>query len=1147
MPYIELATDKGYLRFLVDTGANKSYIRPDHVNKARTLCNAAKVQTVNGSYKIDKFINFNPFPNNPSCETSQFYVFNFHKYFDGILGYEFLQKCNATIDASSNTLRIGEKIINMKRKFPASVSINAHETKFVKIANCNSTGDFLLPRDIELQPSVFINSGIYRANKQNALVAISNLTDNEISLPYPHVNIELNNFETEMPAKEHTRIKTKLFERLRLDHLNSEERKTVFKIIADNQNCFHLEDEKLTFSNVIKHKIETKDDIPVHAKTYRYPHCHKKEVKEQIQKMLEQNIIRPSHSPWSSPIWVVPKKADASGKKKWRLVVDYRKVNEKTIDDRYPIPNITDTLDKLGKCQYFTTLDLASGFNQIEVDENDIKKTAFSVENGHYEYLRMPFGLKNAPATFQRVMDHVLKDFIGKICVIYMDDILIFSTSLHEHAESLGRILKALQEFNLKIQLDKSEFLKKETAFLGHIITTKGVKPNPEKISAIQSWPLPRNEKELKGFLGTLGYYRKFIRDFARIVKPLTNQLRKGEKLDHSKQFIETFEKCKNILTTSDVLQYPDFSKPFVLTTDASNYAIGAVLSQGPIGRDKPVAFASRTLSVSEENYSVIEKELLAIVWACKYFRPYIFGNKFTLYTDHQPLTYIFNMKDPSSKLVRWRLSLEEYDYEIKYRKGAQNVVADGLSRINFNKIENVINSSDQTSMENNVDESSDNNTAHSADTDDTHFIKMSLNPINFYANQIILEVSEEETENVQQIFPRILRSNIKKKRFDQTEILNIFRNHLDYKKVNGILCPERIIPAIQAVYREYFCRNKTLKIVISQKLLKDVMSAEEQNSIIEETHNRAHRGINENYMVLSQNYYFPRMKTKLRKFIALCSECRASKYDRKPYKITLAETPQPKKPLDIIHVDIFISSPNTFLSAVDKFSRFGILIPIKSRSIPDVRGGLIKLFAMFRQPKMIVSDNEPSLKSIEIRGFLEDLNIHSYYTPTNRSEVNGIVERFHSTIAEIFRCVKSKHENLCNKNLFQLAVSLYNSTIHTAHKMKPCEIFYATRDNEERPLNIDLIEQSKRKLYDEVSLELKKKQKQDLLNHNKDREEEPKLEKDETVFVARQGIKSKIKPKFEAVKVTENQNKTFTDSKNRKLHKANMKRRPID
>lgn len=224
--------------------------------------------------------------------------------------------------------------------------------------------------------------------------------------------------------------------------------------------------------------------------------------------MLNDGIIRLS----SSPVWLVPKKADASGLQKWRIVIDYRKLNEKTIDDRYPIPNISDILDKLGRSQYFTTLDLASGFHQIEMNPNSISKTAFSVDNGHYEYIRMPFGLKNAPATFQRVMDNVEK-LQGKICLVYMDDIIIFSTSLQEHISNLKSVFKKLRENNLKIQLDKSEFLCKSVEFIGHVITTDGTKP-PPKIRGNPKISYPHYSKEIKSFLGLVGYYRKFIKKF---------------------------------------------------------------------------------------------------------------------------------------------------------------------------------------------------------------------------------------------------------------------------------------------------------------------------------------------------------------------------------------------------------------------------------------------------------------------------------------------------------------------------------------------------------------------------------------------------------------------------------------------------------
>ena len=445
------------------------------------------------------------------------------------------------------------------------------------------------------------------------------------------------------------------------------------------KDVFYSDDCNLTFTNAVKHHIRTTDETPVYTKPFRHPHSMKEEIQIQVQKLLDNKIIRPSVSPYSSPVWIVPKKVDSSGQKKFRMVIDFRKLNEKTIEDKYPIPKIEEILDNLGKCSYFTTLDLAQGFHQIEMDSRSIEKTAFSVNNGHFEYVRMPFGLKNAPATFQRVMDNVFREFINKFAFIYMDDIVIFSKSLNEHIQHLTLIFNKLRLFNLKIQPDKSHFLRKDVEFLGHIITPSGIKPNPSKLSAIENFPIPKTTKEIKSFLGLIGYYRRFISSFAKVVSPLTKCLKKDAKLNfNDPEYVRAFYHCKEILMNAPVLAYPDFSKTFKLTTDASNVAVGAVLSQC----DRPIAYHSRTLNSAERNYSTIEKELLAILDSVKRFRPYLYGKRFIIETDHKPLAWLYKIKEPNSRLIRWRLKLEEFDFEVIYKKGKDNVVADALSRV---------------------------------------------------------------------------------------------------------------------------------------------------------------------------------------------------------------------------------------------------------------------------------------------------------------------------------------------------------------------------------------------------------------------------------------------------------------------------------
>lgn len=1144
----------GPLKFLIDTGANKSIISPRHANLGfiRELLKPMTVKNVEGRCQITHFVELNPFYGNPGTENLVFLIYDFHDYFDGLIGYESLNQLQASISVHTNTLHLPFANIIMQKKFPEifKFQLHANETRVIELPTCEEEGEFLLSKDLVLNNEAFVHSGLYKADNFKTKLIITNMTNKPTEVEMLKGSIEKNNFEITPPPEpvSDSSVHVNLMDQLRLDHLNKEERVGLVKLISDYQEIFHLKNEKLTFTNVVKHRIDTKDDIPVYTKSYRYPFCLKEEVQSQVRDLLNQGIIRPSNSPWSSPIWVVPKKMDASGKKKWRLVVDYRKLNEKTIDDKYPIPNITEVLDKLGRCNYFSTIDLASGFHQIEVNPRDIRKTAFTVEHGKYEFLKMPFGLKNAPSTFQRVMDNVLRDLIGKVCLVYMDDIIVYSTSYQEHLINLRKVFDALRKYNLKIQLDKSEFLCKEVAFLGHLVTADGVKPNPDKVVAIKNWPIPKTETELRGFLGTLGYYRRFIKDFAKIVKPLTTQLRKGEKLTHSKEFIETFNKCKILLTSSHVLQYPDFTKPFILTTDASQFAVGAVLSQGPIGQDRPVAFASRTLTKTEEKYSVIEKEFLAITWGCKYFRPYLYGKKFTLFTDHRPLTYMFSLKDPNDKMLRWRLRLQEFDYDVKYRPGKQNIVADGLSRIrnevNANDTSDSSDHATHGSEENNATDSSDAETCHSAESDASDLIQMTELPINFFSNQIILKKGDIESTEYEEIFPNIHRRTIVRFDFSVAIVLNIFKDYMNPKRVNGIMCDESLINTLNIVYRNYFSRAKILKVRISQKMLTDLRTSEEQNEIISKTHDRAHRGAAENHAQIIKQYYFPGMKRQIQRFVNLCETCLENKYERHPYNITLHRPEIPNKPFETVHLDIFIAQPNLFLTAVDRFSRYAMLIHIKSRSIPDVRAGLIKLITGYATPKKIVCDNEPALKSIEIRSLFQRLDIQVEYTPSNHSESNGIVERFHSTLIEIFRCIKDKYDDLSQKQIFKIALGLYNKTIHTAHQHKPCEILFGQREEDDLPLDLDRLFENRQEITDEVMLKLDKNAKKNVDYHNKTREKEPNFQENEEVFNTIQGIKRKTKPKFKKVKVRENRFKTIITSSGIKFHKSKLKRK---
>ena len=325
-------------------------------------------------------------------------------------------------------------------------------------------------------------------------------------------------------------------ELLRLDHLNQEEKQHVENLIQKYADRFHIPGEPLGATTVLQHNIPTTDDQPIFSKQYRFPLVNKEVISRQVNELINNKIIKPSQAPYNTPVWIVPKKLDSHGNKKWRMVLDFRKLNENTIGDSYLLPNIIDISDQLGSAQYFSVFDLASGFHQIKMSPKDSHETAFSTPYGHYEFDRMPFGLKNAPGTFQRLMDLVLTGLQGTKLFVYQDNIVLYANSLEELEEKFKKLMERLSAANLKLQSDKCEYLRPEVAYSGHIIDKEGVRPDPKKREAVKSFQTPKNPKNIKQFLGLAGYYRRFIDGFSKIATPLNQLLMKDGKFNWSEK-----------------------------------------------------------------------------------------------------------------------------------------------------------------------------------------------------------------------------------------------------------------------------------------------------------------------------------------------------------------------------------------------------------------------------------------------------------------------------------------------------------------------------------------------------------------------------------------------------------------------------------
>lgn len=744
---------------------------------------------------------------------------------------------------------------------------------------------------------------------------------------------------------------------------------------------------KIRQTPIAKHRILTHEGTrPLRQSPYRVSSKERESIRLQVKEMLDDDIIQPSRSPWAAPVVLVKKKDGTL-----RFCVDYRRLNSVTKKDVYPLPRIDDALDRLCDAKYFSSMDLKTGYWQIEVDERDREKTAFITPDGLYEFKVMPFGLCSAPATFQRVMDTVLADLKWQTCLVYLDDVVVFAPNFDEHLRRLEAVFMAIKSSGLTLKAEKCRFAYEELKFLGHVISSEGVRPDPQKTAAVANFPQPRDKKSVRRFLGLCAYYRRFVQGFSKIAEPLTRLTKDDAPFEWKDDQERAFRELQQRLQSSPVLAHFDAHADTEIHTDASSVGLGAVLVQLQNGHERVIAYASRSLSKAETNYSATEKECLAIVWATSKFRPYLYGRCFKVVTDHHALCWLANLKDPSGRLARWSLRLQEFDITVTYKSGRKHSDADCLSRAPVGP--------------------------PPEETDDEAFLG-AITASDFADKQ------GEDTE---------LREVIRYLQGEIAEAPRLFkRTAPTFYLHNGVLVKKNFGP-----------NKRQLLLVVPQSLREEILQASHDDPV------SGHLGVTRTLHRIQEKYFWPRLTCDVRHYVKTCRDCQRRKVPPTKPAGLLQPVETPARPFQQVGMDLLGPFPTSasqnkwIVVATDYLTRYAETTALPRGTAVEVAKFFIhQIVLRHGAPEVVITDRGTAFTADLMQSILRFSYTDHRKTTAYHPQTNGLTERLNKTLADMLSMyVDVEHKTW--DDVLPYVTFAYNTAVQETTRMTPFSLLY--------------------------------------------------------------------------------------------------------